>query len=50
MSEEQQPQTSENHMTPARRRRNWIIGGILAVAAVVMYISIFIRLTVNPLE
>ena len=40
----------QDHMTPARRRRNWIIGAVLAVAAVGMYVSIFIRLSVSPLE
>ncbi len=48
---DEQPQIPrENHMTPARRRRNRLIGGVLALAALGMYISIFIRLSISPLE
>jgi hypothetical protein len=36
-------------MTPAKRRRNRILAVVLVVFAVTMYVSIFVRLSVNPL-
>ena len=36
--------------TPSNKRRNLILGLILAVAALGMYASIFFRLSTNPLQ
>lgn len=43
-STEQQSATSPN-----TRKRNIVLGLILAAAVLVMYVSIFYRLSVNPL-
>jgi preprotein translocase subunit SecF len=37
-------------MTSAKRRRNLILGILLAAAALSMYVSIFFRLSVDPLK
>lgn len=37
-------------MTPAKRRRNLLLGLILAASALGMYASIFFRLAYNPLH
>lgn len=42
--------TPETNATPSKRRRNVILALVLAAASLAMYFSIFVRLTVNPLE
>lgn len=43
--------TEQQHDTrPSTRKRNIILALILAAAVLVMYVSIFYRLSVNPLE
>lgn len=42
--------STNSAMTPAKRRRNLILGILLAAAALTMYASIFFRLSVDPLK
>jgi flagellar basal body-associated protein FliL len=49
MSEKEDMQ-NETEVSPARKRRNVILGVILAAAALAMYLSIFFRLSENPLQ
>lgn len=49
MTDEHQSETGLT-MTASRRRRNIVLGLILAAASLTMYVSIFFRLSYNPLS
>jgi hypothetical protein len=41
---------NDTQVSPNRKRRNIILGLILAAASLLMYASIFLRLTEKPLQ
>jgi len=47
---EQTDTDAETTPRPGARRRNIILGVVLACAAIAMYVSIFLRLSGNPLQ
>jgi len=49
MTESTEPD-AESTPRPGARRRNILLGVILACAAIAMYVSIFLRLSNNPLQ
>lgn len=49
MTDEYQIETGQT-MIASRRRRNIVLGLLLAAASLTMYVSIFFRLSYNPLN
>jgi len=47
---EQNQNRNDTEISSNQKRRNVILGLVLAAAAVIMYVSIFFRLSGNPLQ